>query len=391
MKLDTFSTQMEAMGFKPSGSSAYGITQGFPCVVTALNGSHWRFTWRAPVSGRKAEKELRRELRRNFGRGSSFIYEDGCLQVVASVTESNCREVFESVSALAVSIFRQQGISPEESCPFCGLGDCDGYAGYKRWYSPVHIKCVREMGSNEKARAQYAAASGSTASGILGALAGGIIGMLLPLLSIVLTTVFYRPLLIDALFLLMPFCVYKGYELLGGRRSKAAIPLTVAGSVIFVFLTEIIYTAVLFSHTYSIPYTSLPILAGLIMRTGDVWLAMLKASVLALAFCLIGLIFFWNSITYTVQAKMKSIRQIMDTVTEKAQPDTSFYGYSDDDEDNEDAAAEYGVSVGIRTEGDIIPPPSPAIPETPPDPPEPYEADFPEEDAVDDLDSTQGF
>lgn len=142
-------------------------------------------------------------------------------------------DLFRAAMDAAVALLDESGASSEDVCALCGEGDWDSFALVKNRYVPVHRDCCEHLRRRAQANAALNAGGGNYLTGWLGALAGGLTGLLPTALSVWLwgmTSAW--------LCLLVPLGAYFGYKLCLGRMDRMAVIATVAASLVQVFLLE---------------------------------------------------------------------------------------------------------------------------------------------------------
>ena len=167
-------------------------------------------------------------------------------------------------------------------------------AAYEGSYQPIHQGClegiVREAGE-KMARNQE---EGSRLTGLLGAIAGGLLAAIPAVAAIWLTGAAY-----SFLYFLIPLGVYHGYRLARGKMDGAVLPLTCALSIIFGAATDII-NLVISMAANEIPLKYL----GIMLSNGEVQRALQGDILFSLLFVALGIAVTWNQISRTARSSM---------------------------------------------------------------------------------------
>lgn len=172
-------------------------------------------------------------------------------------------------------------------CPLCG-GPLSGSGSWARVDGDIcraHSACIeRRIQESQAANTEAAAQKKRTLPGALGALLGAIVG------SIPWVIASYIGYYVAVLGLLIGMASKKGYELLGGRPSKAKMWLVLLSVILAVFLTPVIEMAAFFFMEYDVPISYLPGFIGPIIADVEYfWLEPTMIGNLALGLLFAGL------------------------------------------------------------------------------------------------------
>lgn len=137
--------------------------------------------------------------------------------------------------AKAVKIFDMGNAWPAKTCRLCCKSGCDMLAVVDGAFAPVHSACVETATQHAAGEVFRNEDEGSYATGIIGAVLGGLVGSL----PTVLTSGFLN--LINVfLYSLIPIGAHIGYKLLKGKMDRLALYTTIAVSVLYMFGVQIV-------------------------------------------------------------------------------------------------------------------------------------------------------
>ena len=119
------------------------------------------------------------------------------------------------------------GMKIADVCPICRQGDCDSFAFINPVYQKAHAACVHNHNADIQAQVQQNEMTGSYGLGAVGAILGGLVGMI----PSVALAVFFD-LISGWLCALIPLGAYYGYKLLRGKMSNGALKIIIAVSII---------------------------------------------------------------------------------------------------------------------------------------------------------------
>ena len=146
------------------------------------------------------------------------------------------------------------------------------------------------------------------------------------------------------LFALIPLCIYYGYKLLKGKMNKVVIVLTVILSVLSVYMIEMLLLAYyivaegfLISEAIQIVWASL--------LEPSVWTAMTMDALTSFLFVALGIWIAWGRISRTAGTEVKTMDQVMATVTPYGTTDgfSDYAAFTSEDRGEKDPAD--GVSL----------------------------------------------
>lgn len=215
-----------------------------------------------------------------------------------------------AVNAL-LPVVEEYGMRPEDSCPLCRHGDCDGLALIQNIYRPVHHECLLHYHETVRQQAEKNLSEGSYLSGILGGLAGGIAATV----PTILTIVFLRR-IFAILMWLIPMGVSYGYKKCGGKRSKAAGPIMIFLSLLSLYMMEYVFWVINFTGMGYSYGEALSITLPFLLDPAF-WVDMTKYAVIELLFLVLAIFMAWKPLTASAYGDIRAAAAAVDTYTEK--------------------------------------------------------------------------
>ena len=305
MNQQIFTGFMEQRGMGVDGKSAGGMGGGYPLRVTMAANKMWNLCFTAEVEDWKT---LRKELKDSGFKGGAN-YAHGHLSVGVKVNDVNYQAVYDDTVAVIGDFLRRQGIRPPQSCFFCGKYGCDAMALRNGGYDPVHSACLDQGFEQIQAQGQSMEQNGSYLTGILGGLVGCVVGVIPSVLSILWVQRIYA-----MLYALIPLAIYQGYKMCKGRLNKLSIVITIALSVVGVYLIQLVLLTGQLMDEFSISlYWAVRLTVSLLGDPG-VWADLTASSVMDFVFIALGLWIAWSRISRTGSAEIRMARSLRDTV-----------------------------------------------------------------------------
>ena len=177
------------------------------------------------------KKNHRKELKNLTRHNASISYVGRTLQIILRTGHMQypyeCSQTLISV----INYLSNNNIQESNQCPICNQFGPDGLAYYGGVYQKVHLHCIQNLLDEKEAAVQKNETNGNLATGLIGAILGGIIGIIPSVLTGVYADSIYA-----LLFALIPLCIFYGYKLFQGRMDNSAIVLTIVLSILFLFL-----------------------------------------------------------------------------------------------------------------------------------------------------------
>lgn len=328
MIYEEFEAQMNALGFLVDGArgQAFGQYYGLPVRCMFL------YTGKAKTIRKSAKSRrvnvaitVRKEAAAGFlkaarqavkGIASAEYYNQfpGALYLrvkpVAGL-EAALRQVMDAL----VPVIDQYDMRPEDVCPLCRHGGCDGAALIRNTYQPIHHECLLRYQDAVRQQSERNLSEGSYLSGILGGLAGGIIATIPTIV-----TILFLQRIFAILMWLIPMGVAYGYKRCNGKRSKAAGPIMIILSLLSLYVMEYAFWVKAFTEWgYSFGAALTTTLPFLLDPT--FWVDMTKQAVTELLFLALAIFMAWKPLMESAGGEIRTAAMAVDTYTEKQKTD----------------------------------------------------------------------
>lgn len=316
MDFAQFSDFAAARGCRQVQNDAFGIYRGYPFAVHYKKGGQGQLT-AAFKFGSKTPKSLLKEMRaalKPYGASPMSYAPDRVGFLLAG--KEGAEENFDNALSALAELFTAAGLTPPTVCPFCKGNGCDTLAFVGGGYVPVHRACLDRALAGNATAARRSMQQGNYFTGILGALAGGLVGALPSLL-----TIWFASRVFALLFALIPICAYQGYKLCRGRLNRVATVVTILSSILQVFVLEqlLFYISVVDYYGIWPSIFSSMILYFRLYTPGD----MIASMATQLVFVALGIWISWRMITQTGGTALQSVQYINATVAPYAAPGTT--------------------------------------------------------------------
>lgn len=187
--------------------------------------------------------KLFKELRTLYGK-SIAVYNNGAnpagvlALIINGKTDAEFTQTFDALLASIANLAPQYQLGLPATCPLCKAGNCDSFALYNGYNQPVHAACVQNYAQKTHSDVQDNVLNGNYLLGFVGALLGGLVGAIIPLLLLI-----FADYVIYFLFILVPVGAYTGYKLFKGKRTKVAIPIIIVASLLLVPIISYLWIA----------------------------------------------------------------------------------------------------------------------------------------------------
>jgi len=253
LTLQEFANYGVAQGMRLAGTNIVGVLGGYPYNITLKSGKKAdaaavRFALSRAPSGKD-----RKALKALIPVGTRIAYiQNQILFTVSAAPE----EIFRSTAAVittAVDCFKNAAkpLVPVEKCFVCNKPGCDSAAlsgdGVGALYQPAHAACVMEKSTKAAYKANKNEQSGNYLLGLIGALVGGLVGMIPNILLIVFLKVE-----VAYGYLLIPLAAFFGYKLLGGRMGNVTrISVILSSLIAFIVMQPMQYYVYSLKEGYS--------------------------------------------------------------------------------------------------------------------------------------------
>lgn len=212
------------------GSTLVGSWDGWPFQAALRSGRRETMRARFRLARGPAAHEVRGTI---MPAGCRLSLGKGELRLTCSTREEDLPDLFREGMDAAVSLLCACSAALPAACALCGQKGGDSFALVKGHYTSVHRDCCEDHCRRVEDRAALTARGGSYLTGWLGALAGGLAGLLPTLLTAGLWD------MVNVwLCLCIPLGAYFGYKLCRGRMDRMAVAATVVSSLVQIFLLD---------------------------------------------------------------------------------------------------------------------------------------------------------
>ena len=228
-------TALERFGFENEGSVCFGTWKGYAVSLRPLTAK----TYYVDVAVRLAKVPggLRRNLNRALKEpglkiGGVELIRKKVITISVSFAKAEdlAARFAERMDTLTAAL-RENSVAPADTCAVTGAARPDSLclvvAEGTLCYQPVCAAAIREKDLRTREKAEDNQANGSYALGIVGALLGMLLGVVLNVLGIVFTERIYA-----LLFALVPLAAMFGYKLFKGKMSKGSIAIVIILSLL---------------------------------------------------------------------------------------------------------------------------------------------------------------
>lgn len=308
MNLQQFAENVQSIGLRVVGSSAFGTWGDFPVAASLNGGGSGNMAIFALAADPQLIKQNRKAVLkplRTALKGTAVVnIGTDSVNFTIKAKPQTLLQKAQDTQNIALPILHEYGIAPPQTCRLCGQGGCDSYAGVYGGYRPVHARCVQALGEKAEAEYQHNQQNGSYARGILGAILGGLVAAIPNLLTIWFMEVIY-----SLLYALIPLGAYFGYKKLGGKMNKAGVAVVCLISVVVGLLIDPI-TVVIAFVSEGLPLSLLPYIFA-----NDEFIAVLMPEILkSLLFVALGIFIVWSKISRTAAHSVLDVQQVVQTL-----------------------------------------------------------------------------
>lgn len=308
MDLSTCTSYFQSLGLSVQSRLVYGIKSGYP-LFFQLNGNGQNVAsvvLRVQLQN-QLSKPQRKEIKALFKKRCIVGFIGHTLQLTITINSKNgdlsiCNAIMQDT----LQFLQNNMVSPAETCPFCKQDNCDSAVFYQGAYQKAHANCVGSAMGKITENVKKNEDSGSYILGIIGALLGGIVGILPSILSIWFVERIYA-----LLYALIPICIYWGYRLLKGKMTKGVIGITIILSIFFLFFMEFVLLNMAVYQEYGL----------LLIREcfdlfmdPEVFTELLGDMATSFLFLVFGIIYSWRMITVTNSGMGTNAEFTMSTV-----------------------------------------------------------------------------
>ena len=310
MQLVFFQQFMAGRGFKVMNHIAYGKEGDFPVHVRFPGKGTAKSVVVTFTTAQNMWKVVAKPLRRTLKGAARAAAVNNYITVTIPLDEVGAAEVYPAVIRAVLQVFGACGVTPPSTCPICKQPGCDVYVHYQNGYQPAHQRCLQAQMANAKQAAYKNAVSGNYALGILGGILGGLLATVPSIL-----TIWFAETIYSLLFALIPLGVYYGYKLFGGKLDRTPLVLSIVLSVLSVYFIQIVLIIMTFILEYGAPFGEAMQLTSIVLGQMEAWTEITLNSGMAFLFAGLGIFFTWGIISQTMETPLKSMQQVLDTMT----------------------------------------------------------------------------
>ncbi|MFR1759784.1 MAG: hypothetical protein ACLSX2_08770 [Christensenellaceae bacterium] len=312
MERQRIAQALAAHGFREGGNVFYGVVDGYP-VMAALLGKEQIYAVTATFTVRQLPAGAQRKALLKALKAQAAVNQAQGRTAALTWQEKKgyrLEEVVELLQAAAGTLKAHGVEEPEDRCPICGQGECDGYIRYDGRYEVIHQRCI--SGMKAEAQQQAAANQGSYVLGIVGALVGGLVGIIPTVLSIWLLERIW-----SLLYALIPLGAYYGYKLCGGKMNRAALATSIIVSILDVYVLQLVLLVIGLIVEYQCSMLESLQLLRSVIGDGEFWVSLTTNAWDSFLFLALGIWIAWSQISRTHKSDLKGIQDVMATMTLK--------------------------------------------------------------------------
>lgn len=236
MNLSTCLQHFQSMGLSVRGRLAYGVISEYPLFLQfqgsgeTVNAAILRIQLQDTM-----DKRTRKDLKNVLKKQCQLVFTGHTLQMTIRMSKDDTLTACETVMLTAINFLQSNMIAPSQLCPICHQANCDSAVFFQGVFQKAHRQCITSSMEQITQKTESNQNNGSYLLGLIGALLGGIVGILPSILSILFAERIYV-----LLYALIPICIYWGYRLLKGKMTRSVIVITIILSVLYLFIMEFI-------------------------------------------------------------------------------------------------------------------------------------------------------
>lgn len=284
----------EARRFRVAGNAAYGALGAFPAVAEPF-GSPETATYKLTVfTANNTLCSDKRFTEPIDALGSLALCEKTRFVLLIHADETAPGAHFaQTCDALGQHLAACE-LLPPDRCPICSKRGCDAFALYGESYQPMHAQCADDLIAYKNS----GQLKGSYFTGLLGGIAGGLIGAV-PSIA----TIYFYESIWSLLYALIPLSVYQGYKLCGGKLDRVSIGINLTLSLLDIYVIQCAVIVLSLMKAYELSlYEAARELLSVAARSAF-WIDVTEASYASFFFLALGLLIAWNRIAATVEVK----------------------------------------------------------------------------------------
>ena len=289
MNSSEWSQFLSSRGFHMIDNQGFCVVDRYP-VSLVLNGTNAVTSIVARIHLAAALKKIyRKEIRELLKHKGVVTYMGTTLTMTVQTGHMQYPYEFTQTLVSLINFLRKNSIQESMQCPICGQFDTDGLAFYAGNFQRLHLSCIDRKLTTQHERIQENEIHGNYFTGLIGALLGGICGILPSILTILgMERIFV------ILFALIPICIFYGYKICHGKMNNAAVIITLVLSVFFLFFMNYLLLVFNVHSTYG-----LWLFADCLrlFLEGDFLKELLSESWTQILFLALGMLYSWRMIT----------------------------------------------------------------------------------------------
>lgn len=252
------------------------------------------------------KKNHRKEVRNLLKHKGAISYMGRIIQLTVKTAGMQYPYDFSQTVVSLINYLANNNIQESVRCPVCSQFSTDAMAYYNGAFQKLHMHCIQSVLNSQEAAVENNEKSSHFLTGLLGALLGGLVGMIPNVLTILFLQRIYA-----LLFTLIPICIFYGYRLLKGRMHSGAVVLTILLSILTLFVMEYV-VLVIQVYQQSGMWFLKECLQAFFNR--EFLLEMLKEMGMSFVFLGLGILYSWRMITDNNQRTTTSIEFTRGTI-----------------------------------------------------------------------------
>ena len=236
MTVQDFAAFAASRGMIVVDNMAFGELKGYPFTVLTVGKSNVRGLTVQFKLAKRVSNKVFRSIRKEVKANGRLFYVNNSPLVLALTCSGPDATIWDRLFGgmeIMVQGFMMAGIGIPDTCPFCHNAGCDSLAYIGDGYVPVHKACCesQSFGTMEKVEANEQ--SGRYATGIIGAVLGGMIASIPTILLM-----WFAEMISAWLYALIPLGAYFGYRLCKGKMNRVVLPIVILVSIFMLFFVE---------------------------------------------------------------------------------------------------------------------------------------------------------
>lgn len=248
--LESFSNVIAAKGGMMFGKIGCNVYKDMPYRVDYVRYTSSAVDFYLTLSfAQRSNSAYLRKVRKSLGRDIKTyapITNGSVLKLMLRIKgNSDFPQKFDTMLEAFWQEAKNAGLHTSSNCAVCKQPGVDSYAIHNNPFVPVHASCVQATVGKAIGKVQDNEVNGNYALGFLGAVLGGLVG-LIP--SLVAGLVFN--IISGWLCALVPLAAYYGYKLFKGKMNHAAFASTLMVSIIMIPVMQYMLTVLQAGREY---------------------------------------------------------------------------------------------------------------------------------------------